>query len=162
MPEDAQLAIHDCSKRGERCLRVLQRLLWLPHALLRSIRMVVYAGFDTLDGLIRRDRRWLPALLDYVNYTPNPALQVEAAKIAAILVDRLPHFPDLLMQPLGSGKSRICCLLLTHSASFIHGQSSAMLTLMVRLTLTGSQGALQSTSKTLEMVEHSTDSSGSY
>ena len=51
------------------------------------------AGFDTLDGLIRRDRRWLPSLLDYVSYTPNPALQVEAAKIAAILVDRLPHFP---------------------------------------------------------------------
>ena len=88
------------------------------HALLRSIRMVVYAGFDTLDGLIRRDRRWLPALLDYVNYTPNPALQVEAAKIAAILVDRLPHFPDLLMQPLGSGESRVYCLLLSHRASF--------------------------------------------
>jgi hypothetical protein len=64
---------------------------------------VAGAGFDTLDGLIRRDRRWLPSLLDYVNYTPNPALQVEAAKIAAILVDRVPHFPDLLMQPLGSG-----------------------------------------------------------
>ena len=68
-----------------------------PHA-------VAGAGFDTLDGLIRRDRRWLPYLLDYVNYTPNPALQVEAARIAAILVDRVPHFPDLLMQPLGSGE----------------------------------------------------------
>ena len=113
LPENAQLAIHDCSKRGQRYLQVLQRSLWLPHALLRNIRIVVHAGFDTLDGLIRRDRRWLPALLDYVNYTPNPALQVEAAKIAAILVDRLPHFPDLLMQPLGSGKSIIHYLLHT-------------------------------------------------
>ena len=68
---------------------------------------VLCAGFDTLDGLIRRDRRWLPSLLDYVSYIPNPALQVEAAKIAAILVDRLPHFPDLLMQPLGSGESSL-------------------------------------------------------
>ncbi len=70
-------------------------------------QLVACAGFDTLDGLIRRDRRWLPSLLDYVSYTPNPALQVEAAKIAAILVDRLPHFPDLLMQPLGSGEYAI-------------------------------------------------------
>ena len=75
----------------------------------------ICAGFDTLDGLIRRDRRWLPSLLDYVNYTPNPALQVEAAKIAAILSDRLPHFPDLLMQPAGSGESAAPYLLLAHS-----------------------------------------------
>ena len=62
------------------------------------------AGFDTLDGLIRRDRRWLPPLLDFANYTPNPALQVEAVRIAAILVDRLPHFPDLLLQPVSTGE----------------------------------------------------------
>ena len=62
------------------------------------------AGFDTLDGLIRRDRRWLPPLLDFANYTPNPALQVEAVKIAAILVDRLPHFSDLLLQPASAGE----------------------------------------------------------
>ena len=73
-----------------------------------TLPVVTCAGFDTLDGVIRRDRRWLPSLLDYVSYTPNPALQVEAAKIAAILVDRLPHFPDLLMQPLGSGKFAFC------------------------------------------------------
>lgn len=78
--------------------------------------VAIRAGFDTLDGLIRRDRRWLPSLLDYVNYTPNPALQVEAAKIAAVLGDRLPHFPDLLMQPSGSGKSAVSYLLIVHSS----------------------------------------------
>ena len=74
------------------------------------MKCVAYAGFDTLDGLIRRDRRWLPALLDYVSYTPNPALQVEAAKIGALLVDRLPHFPDLLMQPIGTGEFALICI----------------------------------------------------
>ncbi len=70
---------------------------------------MAHAGFDTLDGLIRRDRRWLPALLDYASYMPNPALQVEATKIGAILVDRLPHFPDLLMQRLGTGDLALKC-----------------------------------------------------
>jgi hypothetical protein len=55
--------------------------------------------YDTLDGIIRRDRRWLPALLDYVNYIPNPAIQAEAVKIALVLNARLPQLPQLLLQP---------------------------------------------------------------
>lgn len=62
------------------------------------------AGFyETLDGIIKRDRRWLLSLLDYVCYTPNPAIQAQAVHIAIILNRRLPQLPDLLLQPIAAG-----------------------------------------------------------
>ncbi|CAK0757624.1 hypothetical protein CVIRNUC_002556 [Coccomyxa viridis] len=84
-------------------LRLLRAAFDRDQAAVAFLRQSELSGFDTLDGLIRRDRRWLPPLLDFANYTPNPALQVEAVKIAAILVDRLPHFSDLLLQPASAG-----------------------------------------------------------
>ncbi len=65
---------------------------------------VVGTGFyETLDGIIKRDRRWLPSLLDYVCYAPNPAIQAQAVHITLTLNQRLPQLPDLLLQPIAAG-----------------------------------------------------------
>lgn len=55
--------------------------------------------YETLDALVRRERRWLPAMLDWVAYTPNPAIQAEALRLAVVLSERLPQLPDLLLRP---------------------------------------------------------------
>lgn len=34
------------------------------------------ASYETLDGVLRHDRRRVPVLLDYVRYPHNPAIQV--------------------------------------------------------------------------------------
>ena len=52
---------------------------------------------------MRRDGRWLGALLDYACYAPNPAIQTESLRLASVLSERLPQLPDLLLQPLAPG-----------------------------------------------------------
>lgn len=72
-----------------------------------SCRILIGPGwtgfYETLDGIIKRDRRWLPSLLDYVCYAPNPAIQAQAVHITLILNQRLPQLPDLLLQPVTTG-----------------------------------------------------------
>ncbi len=48
---------------------------------------------------MRRDRRRLAALLGYVRYALNPALQAEAVRLGHHLSARLPAIVDLLIQP---------------------------------------------------------------
>lgn len=79
------------------------------------------AGFyETLDGIIKRDRRWLPSLLDYACYAPNPAIQTQAVHIALILNQRLPHLPDLLLQPIAAGTLAWTCSLPSFKLDLSH------------------------------------------
>ena len=61
-------------------------------------------GYETLDGPLRRDRRRLVALIDYVRYEVNPAVQVEAVRITHALAERLPSLLHLLLPPTGPGE----------------------------------------------------------
>ena len=54
------------------------------------------ATYEPLDGVLRHDRSRIPALLDYVRYPHNPALQVTALRLAAHLAERLPDLVHLL------------------------------------------------------------------
>ena len=55
---------------------------------------------------MRRDRRRLGALLGYVRYALNPALQAEAVRLGHHLSARLPAIVDYLTQPTpGSRRS---------------------------------------------------------
>ncbi len=69
-----------------------------------------------MDALVRRERRWLPAMLGWVAYTPNPAIQAESLRLAVVLSERLPQLPDLLLRPSVPGMLSSCSCLLIVSA----------------------------------------------
>ena len=52
--------------------------------------------YEPLDGVLRHDRSRIPALLDYVRYPHNPALQVTVLRLAAHLAERVPDLVHLL------------------------------------------------------------------
>ncbi len=56
-------------------------------------------SYETLEAVVRRDRRRLGALLGYVRYALNPALQAEAVRLGHHLSARLPAIVDYLIQP---------------------------------------------------------------
>lgn len=56
-------------------------------------------SYETLDAVVRRDRRRLALLLGYVRYSINPAVQAEAVQLAHHLAARLPNIVDLLLHP---------------------------------------------------------------
>ncbi len=56
-------------------------------------------SYETLEAVVRRDRRRLGALLGYVRYALNPALQAEAVRLGHHLSARLPAIVDFLIQP---------------------------------------------------------------
>ncbi|KAK9838304.1 hypothetical protein WJX81_003260 [Elliptochloris bilobata] len=70
-------------------------------ALRRSPQAV---GYETLDGPLRRNRRRLVALIDYVRYEVNPAVQAEAVRVTRALAERLPALLDMLLPPTAPGE----------------------------------------------------------
>ncbi len=60
-------------------------------------------GYETLEAPLRRDRRRLVTLMDYVRYEVNPAIQVEAIRITHALAERLPTLLDMLLPPSAPG-----------------------------------------------------------
>ena len=63
--------------------------------------------FEPLDAVLRRDRRRIPLLLDYVRYPHHPLVQAEAVRIAQFLAARIPNLVDLLLLP-GQFPSIVC------------------------------------------------------
>lgn len=60
-------------------------------------------GYETLEAPLRRDRRRLVTLMDYVRYEVNPAIQLEAIRITHALAERLPTLLDMLLPPTAPG-----------------------------------------------------------
>ena len=67
----------------------------------RSVDEILFrtGSYETLEAVVRRDRRRLGALLGYVRYALNPALQAEAVRLGHHLSARLPAIVDYLIQP---------------------------------------------------------------
>lgn len=78
-------------------LRLLSAVFEVDTGFVAAIRRVTHtATYESLDGVFRHDRSRIPALLDYVRYPHNPALQFYALKLTAVLVERLPDLVHLL------------------------------------------------------------------
>ena len=85
-------------------LRVLRLGLTLDGPTLAGLRAAgAKGGYEPLDALVRRDVRRLGALLDFTRYSPRPAIQAEALRLARLLTPRLPSAVAALLQPPAPG-----------------------------------------------------------
>eukprot|EP00887_Chlorella_sp_A99_P002898 scaffold6.g2898.t1 len=87
-------------------LRLLRRVFERDAELVAALVGATLTGvYETLDGVLRHDRRRVPTLLDYARYPHNPAVQAEAVRIAAHLSDRVSNLVALLENAPGGGAS---------------------------------------------------------
>ncbi|KAL4441042.1 hypothetical protein ABPG77_010473 [Micractinium sp. CCAP 211/92] len=89
---------------------VLAALRLLRRALEQDVELVVAmqqashsASYETLDMVLRHDRKRIPMLLDFVRYPHNPAVQAEAVRIATHLSERIPNLVPLLLNSPPTG-----------------------------------------------------------
>lgn len=77
-------------------------------------RVLVWLGLPgsaaLLDAALQKDRRRLPALLQWVRYTGLAAIQLEALQLTHLLAARMPAIVDLLLQAPRNGDASCACV----------------------------------------------------
>lgn len=83
-------------------------------------RSLQRASYETLDAVLRHDRARIPLLLEYVRYPHNPALQVEALRLAEVLARRGPNMVPFLLNAPSDGPVPIAHRLQDGFAACLH------------------------------------------
>ncbi|KAL4853554.1 Nuclear pore complex protein NUP205 [Chlorella vulgaris] len=85
-------------------LRLLRVALDRDVELVAAMRQASHSSsYETMDVVMRHDRRRIPLLLDFVRYPHNPAVQAEAIRIATHLSARTPNLVSLLLNAPSTG-----------------------------------------------------------